>query len=90
MPSVSRAQQKAMHAAAAGNSTIGIPQSVGEDFSEADHERGPAKLPARKSDFHTAMAHHGVVRGKGDHKRHPATNHFKGASVSQGSYRRFK
>jgi hypothetical protein len=38
-----------MHAAAAGNSTIGIPQSVGEDFSAADHARGPAKLPARKS-----------------------------------------
>lgn len=47
MPSVSRAQQKAMHAAAAGNSTIGIPQSVGEDFSAADHARGPAKLPER-------------------------------------------
>jgi hypothetical protein len=36
-----------MHAAASGNSTIGIPQSVGEDFSAADHARGPAKLPAR-------------------------------------------
>lgn len=48
MPSVSRAQQKAMHAAAAGNSSIGIPQSVGEDFSAADHARGPAKLPERK------------------------------------------
>lgn len=45
MPSVSRAQQAAMHAAAAGNSTIGIPKSVGEDFSAADHARGPAKLP---------------------------------------------
>jgi len=48
MPSVSRAQQKAMHAAAAGRSTIGIPQSVGEDFAAADHARGPAKLPERK------------------------------------------
>ena len=48
MPSVSRAQQKAMHAAAAGNSTIGIPQEVGEDFAAADHARGPAKLPERK------------------------------------------
>ena len=49
MPSVSRAQQQAMHAAAAGHSTIGIPQSVGEDFSAADHARGPTKLPERKS-----------------------------------------
>ena len=38
-----------MHAAAAGKSTIGIPQSVGEDFSAADHARGPAKLPERKT-----------------------------------------
>jgi hypothetical protein len=45
MPSVSRAQQKAMHAAAAGHSTIGIPQGVGADFSAADHARGPTKLP---------------------------------------------
>ena len=49
MPSVSRAQQKAMHAAAAGNSTLGIPQGVGEDFDAADHARGPTKLPARKN-----------------------------------------
>jgi hypothetical protein len=87
MPSVSRAQQKAMHAAAAGNSTLGIPQSVGEDFSAADHARGPAKLPARKSDFHTAMRGHGMTKGSGEHKRHPATSHYKGASVSQASYR---
>ena len=87
MPSVSRAQQKAMHAAANGNSTLGIPQSVGEDFAAADHARGPTKLPARKSDFHTAMAHHGVARGKGDHKRHPATNSYKGSPVSKTRYR---
>ncbi len=48
MPSVSRAQQKAMYAAANGDSTLGIPQSVGADFAAADHARGPAKLPARK------------------------------------------
>jgi hypothetical protein len=48
MPSVSRAQQEAMHAAAAGHSTLGIPKSVGEDFSAADHARGPTKLPERK------------------------------------------
>lgn len=86
MPSVSRAQQAAMHAAASGNSTLGIPQSVGEDFAAADHARGPAKLPARKSDFHQAMKAHGVVRGDGEHKRHPATNHYKGASVAQARY----
>ncbi len=90
MPSVSRAQQQAMHAAAAGNSTIGIPQSVGEDFAAADHARGPAKLPARKkqSDFHRAMQAHGLSRGDGQHSRHPATNSYKGQSVSQARYSR--
>jgi len=39
MPSVSRAQQKAMFAAKAGKSTLGIPQSVGEDFVAADKAR---------------------------------------------------
>ena len=91
MPSVSRAQQKAMHAAAAGNSTIGIPQSVGEDFSAADHARGPAKLPARapkkRSDFHTAMQAHGFSRGSGENRRHPATQHYQAPSVAQANYR---
>lgn len=39
MPSVSRAQQKAMFAAKAGKSTLGIPQSVGADFVAADKAR---------------------------------------------------
>lgn len=48
MPSKSRAQQKAMHAAAEGRSTLGIPKSVGKEFAKADHKRGHAKLPAHK------------------------------------------
>jgi hypothetical protein len=77
-----------MRAAASGNSTIGIPQSVGEDFAAADHARGPAKLPARKrSDFHTAMQSHGFSKGDGKHSRHPATDHYKAPSVSQARYR---
>jgi hypothetical protein len=47
MPSVSRQQQKAMFAAASGNSNIGIPKSVGEDYADADIARGPDKLPAK-------------------------------------------
>lgn len=78
-----------MHAAAAGKSTIGIPQSVGEDFAAADHARGPAKLPTRaKSDFHQAMKSHGLSKGDGVNKRHPATAHYKGQSVSQARYSR--
>lgn len=44
-PPVSEAQRKAMHAAANGHSTLGIPKSVGEDFSAADPG---GKLPEKK------------------------------------------
>jgi hypothetical protein len=46
-PPVSEAQRAAMHAAAAGKSTIGIPKSVGKEFSDAD--KG-GKLPAHKAE----------------------------------------
>jgi hypothetical protein len=45
MPPVSQAQRGAMAAAAGGNSTIGIPKKVGQEFMNAD-EGG--KLPAKK------------------------------------------
>lgn len=48
MPSVSEAQRRAMQAAKAGRSTIGIPQSVGRKFVAADKSRGPFKLPRHK------------------------------------------
>jgi len=46
-PPVSEAQRKAMWAAKSGNSTLGIPKSVGEEFAEADPG---GKLPERKDD----------------------------------------
>jgi len=45
MPPVSQAQRGAMHAAASGKSTLGIPKKVGKEFVAADE---PGKLPARK------------------------------------------
>jgi hypothetical protein len=39
VPYESKAQQRAMYAAKAGHSTLGIPKSVGKDFVAA----GPAK-----------------------------------------------
>ena len=48
MPILSRAQQKAMYAAKAGKSTLGIPQSVGADFVAAGPKGGSfGKLPQR-------------------------------------------
>jgi hypothetical protein len=45
MPFKSKAQERAMYAAASGKSTLGIPKSVGKDFVAA----GPASknLPQR-------------------------------------------
>ena len=46
MPPKSEAQRKAMHAAAAGKSTLGIPKKVGKEFAKSDPG---GKLPRRKS-----------------------------------------
>lgn len=45
MPPVSEKQRRAMYAAKAGKSTLGIPKSVGKEFIAAD--KG-GKLPERK------------------------------------------
>ena len=44
MPVRSEAQRRARQAAAAGNSTLGIPQSVGQEFADSDPG---GKLPAK-------------------------------------------
>lgn len=48
MPPVSIAQSRAMHAAATGNSTLGIPMSVGREFigDGPPKKRLPAKAPS--------------------------------------------
>ena len=45
MPVVSRAQNAAMHAAAEGRSTLGIPKKVGEEFVSASHGMKVKRLP---------------------------------------------
>jgi hypothetical protein len=48
-PVVSEAQRRAMRAAAAGKSTLGIPKKVGKEFSEADKGgKLPKQAPAKK------------------------------------------
>lgn len=44
MPPKSEAQRRAMYAAAAGKSNIGIPKSVGKEFTAAD---AGGKLPQK-------------------------------------------
>lgn len=51
MPTESKAQRGAMFAAKAGESTLGIPPSVGKKFIAADKGRSKAslaKMPLRK------------------------------------------
>lgn len=60
MPSVSEAQSRAMHAAAEGHSTLGIPKRVGKEFVAADHGRKIGKLPK-----HVRRAHkRGLISDK--------------------------
>jgi hypothetical protein len=45
MPMQSKAQNAAMHAAAQGESTLGIPASVGKEFVKAQHGKPLKGLP---------------------------------------------
>ena len=47
MPSKTAKQARAMRAAAAGKSTIGIPQSVGQEYVKADKAKAAKKSPKR-------------------------------------------
>lgn len=49
MPPVSEAQRRAMYAAAAGKSTLGIPKKVGKEFTGADPGgKLPSVAPKRR------------------------------------------
>jgi hypothetical protein len=51
MPAVSEKQRRAMFAAAAGKSTLGIPKKVGEEFAKADKGgKLPPKAPLKKEE----------------------------------------
>ena len=49
MPSVSQKQHNAMEAAAHGQSNLGIPKKVGQEFSAADKGK---KMPKKKNKKH--------------------------------------
>lgn len=59
-PPVSEKQRRAMQAAASGHSTLGIPKSVGKEFSNAD-EGG--KLPEKADKSELSKAENGVAGG---------------------------
>jgi len=49
MPSTTQKQARAMKAAAAGKSNLGIPKAVGKEFVAADKKVGKAPPPKPKS-----------------------------------------
>lgn len=57
MPMESKDQNAAMHAAAEGHSTLGIPQSVGQKFVNASHGERVRDLPERVSPLKRAKQH---------------------------------
>lgn len=69
MPDVSRAQQKAMYAAKAGHSTLGIPAKVGAEFVAADKTAGNPKLPARAAKPSHGFDHTDPAHTKGPQHR---------------------
>ena len=64
MPVVSQAQRAAMHAAAQGRSTLGIPKSVGEEFVASD--KG-GKLPAKKKQPGKSIDYNRLVHKAREH-----------------------
>jgi hypothetical protein len=48
MPVKSKAQNRAMHAAASGKSNIGISKKVGQEFAKAQHGKSVKGLPEKK------------------------------------------
>lgn len=55
MPSKSEAQRRAMQAAKAGHSTLGIPPSVGAEFVAADKAKAAAKARKGGGQFNLPM-----------------------------------
>lgn len=48
MPMKSKAQNRAMHAAAQGKSNLGIPKKVAKEFVSAQHGKSLKGLPEKK------------------------------------------
>lgn len=63
MPSVSKAQNRFMHAAAEGK-VKDVPKSVGKDFVAADHGRKISKLPNHIKKHAKRMHKRGLISDK--------------------------
>ena len=84
MPPVSKQQAKAMFAASSGHSTLGIPPSVGKDFTQDLTPGSVSALPQRaKGPSSSLEAATGMPSGKKTHRgkrsrgKGPAVNHHE-------------
>jgi hypothetical protein len=64
MPDKSQRQQRAMYAAKEGDSTLGIPPSVGAKFIAADKAAGNPKLPKKAPNPEHAKKLAAALHGK--------------------------
>lgn len=64
MPMESKAQNAAMHAAAQGKSTLGIPKKVGAKFVAESHGQKTKKLPTHVRKQARKMAKRGMISDK--------------------------
>lgn len=60
MPSVSKAQNRFMHAAAEGD-VAGVKRSVGKEFVKADHGRKIGKLPLHIKSASKSLRKRGLI-----------------------------
>lgn len=75
MPSVSRSQNRFMHAAAEGK-IPGVPRSVGRDFVKADEGRKIGKLPLHKTRKKSTKHHVRRAMARGLISEKVAKDHF--------------
>jgi hypothetical protein len=64
MPVVSQAQNAAMHAAAEGDSTLGIPKKVGKEFVKASHGTKVKRLLKHVRRQAKSMRNRGMISEK--------------------------
>lgn len=60
----SKAQNAAMHAAAAGRSTLGIPKKVGQEFAKGAHGKSLKRLPSHVRRQGRKLARRGLISEK--------------------------
>ena len=83
MPSKTARQARAMAAAAGGNSTLGIPQSVGKEFMQADILKKRGKKKGKYGNYTDPQGQHHTHWREG--KEYSTGGTTGGGSIGGGS-----